>query len=50
MNRTSLALAAICAIGVGGMAPARHDENGGAKVIPSPGGTWSRSWTGRTPG
>ena len=32
MNRTFLALAAICAIGVGGMAPARHDEEGGAKV------------------
>ena len=34
MNRTFLALAAICTIGVGGMALARHDENGGAKVIP----------------
>ena len=32
MNRTFLALAAICAIGVGGMALARHDEKGGAKV------------------
>src|SRR3954462_1888997 len=32
MNRTFLALAAICAIVVGGMALARHDENGGAKV------------------
>ena len=34
MNRTFLGLAAICAIGVGGMALARHHENGGAKVIP----------------
>ena len=34
MNRTFLASAAICAIGVGGMALARHDEEGGAKVIP----------------
>jgi quercetin dioxygenase-like cupin family protein len=33
MNRTFLALAAICGIGVGGMALARHDEKGGAKVI-----------------
>ena len=32
MNRTFLALAAICAIGVGGMALARHDEKDGAKV------------------
>jgi quercetin dioxygenase-like cupin family protein len=32
MNRTFLALAAIGAIGVGGMALARHDVNGGAKV------------------
>ena len=32
MNRTFLALAAICAIGVGGMALARHDEKGGTKV------------------
>ena len=32
MNRTFLALAAICGIGVGGMAPARHDEKGGVKV------------------
>ena len=32
MNRTFLALAAICAVGVGGMALARHDEKGGAKV------------------
>ena len=32
MNRTFLALAAICGIGVGGMALARHDEQGGAKV------------------
>ena len=31
MNRTFLALA-VCAVGVGGMALARHDENGGAKV------------------
>jgi quercetin dioxygenase-like cupin family protein len=31
MNRTFLALAA-CAVGVGGMALARHDEKGGAKV------------------
>src|SRR4051794_40649824 len=34
MNRTFLASAAICVIGVGGMALARHDENGGVKVIP----------------
>src|SRR3954451_1058355 len=34
MNRTFLASAAICAIGVGGMALARHDEEGEAKVIP----------------
>ena len=33
MNRTFLASAAICGIGVGGMAPARHDEKGGAEVI-----------------
>ena len=32
MNRTFLALAVICAIGVGGMTLARHDEKGGAKV------------------
>ena len=32
MSRTFLALTAICAIGVGGMALARHDERGGAKV------------------
>ena len=32
MNRTFLALAAICAIGVGGMALARHDEKDTAKV------------------
>ena len=32
MNRTFLALAAICGIGVGGMALARHDEKGGVKV------------------
>ena len=32
MNRTFLASAALCAIGVGGMALARHDEKGGAKV------------------
>ena len=31
MNRTFLALAA-CAVGVGGMALARHDEKSGAKV------------------
>ncbi len=31
MNRTFLALAA-CAVGVGGMALARHDEQGGATV------------------
>ena len=31
MNRTFLALA-VCAIGIGGMALARHDEKGGAKV------------------
>src|SRR3954468_22055299 len=31
MNRTFLALA-VCAVGVGGMALARHDEKGGAKV------------------
>ena len=31
MNRTFLALA-VCAVGVGGMALARHDEEGGAKV------------------
>ena len=31
MNRTFLALA-VCAVGVGGMALARHDEQGGAKV------------------
>ena len=31
MNRISLALA-VCTIGVGGMALARHDEQGGAKV------------------
>jgi quercetin dioxygenase-like cupin family protein len=33
MNRTFLALA-VCAVGFGGMALARHDEEGGAKVIP----------------
>ncbi|QDV39408.1 cupin domain-containing protein [Tautonia plasticadhaerens] len=32
MNRTFLALAAICTIGFGGMALARHDEKGGAEV------------------
>jgi quercetin dioxygenase-like cupin family protein len=32
MNRTFLALTAICGIGVGGMALARHDEKGGFKV------------------
>jgi len=32
MNRTFLALAAICAVGLGGMALARHDEGGGAEV------------------
>jgi quercetin dioxygenase-like cupin family protein len=32
MNRTLLALAAIGAIGIGGMALARHDERGGARV------------------
>ena len=32
MNRKFLALAAIGVIGVGGMALARHDETGGAKV------------------
>jgi quercetin dioxygenase-like cupin family protein len=32
MNRTFLALAAICGIGVGGMALARHDERGGVRV------------------
>jgi quercetin dioxygenase-like cupin family protein len=32
MNRTFLALAAICGIGVGGMALARHDDKGGVKV------------------
>ncbi|MGE5755658.1 MAG: cupin domain-containing protein [Planctomycetaceae bacterium] len=31
MNRTFLALA-VCAVGVGGMTLARHDEKGGAKV------------------
>ena len=31
MNRTFLALA-VCAVGVGGMALARHDEKGGVKV------------------
>ena len=31
MNRTFLALA-VCAVGVGGMALARRDEKGGAKV------------------
>ena len=31
MNRTFLALA-VCAVGVGGMALARYDEQGGAKV------------------
>ena len=34
MNRTFLALASICTIAVGGLALARHDEKGGAKVIP----------------
>src|SRR3954463_11945853 len=34
MNRTLLALMAICTIGIGGMALARHDEKGGARVIP----------------
>ena len=33
MNRTFFALAAICAIVVGGIASARHDEKGGAEVI-----------------
>ena len=32
MNRTFLALAVCAAVGVGGMALARHDEKGGAKV------------------
>ena len=32
MNRTFFTLAVVCAIGVGGMALARHDEQGGAKV------------------
>ena len=31
MNRTFLALA-VCAVGVGGLALARHDEQGGARV------------------
>ena len=31
MNRRSLAFAA-CAVGVGGLTLARHDEKGGAKV------------------
>src|SRR3954454_24843115 len=34
MNRTFLALAAICGIGVGGMELARHDEKGGGEGIP----------------
>ena len=34
MNRTFLALAVCAAVGIGGMALARHDEQGGAKVIP----------------
>jgi quercetin dioxygenase-like cupin family protein len=34
MNRTFLALTAIFAIGIGGMALAWHDEEGGARVIP----------------
>ena len=34
MNRTFLSLAAIGAVGVGGMAVARHDEISGARVIP----------------
>ena len=33
MNRTFLALAVCAAVGVGGMALARHHENGGTKVI-----------------
>jgi quercetin dioxygenase-like cupin family protein len=32
MNRTFLALAAICTVGLGEMTLARHDEKGGAKV------------------
>ena len=32
MKRTFLALATICAVGVGGMTLARHDDKGGAKV------------------
>ncbi len=32
MNRMYLALAVCAAVGIGGMAPARHDEKGGAKV------------------
>ena len=32
MNRTFLALAAICGIGIGGMTLARHGEKGGVKV------------------
>jgi quercetin dioxygenase-like cupin family protein len=32
MNRTFLALAVCAAVGIGGMALARHDERGGAKV------------------
>src|SRR4051812_19525907 len=32
MNRTFLALAVCAAVGVGGMAPARHDEKDTAKV------------------
>ena len=32
MKRTSLALATICAVGVGGMTLARHDDKGGTKV------------------
>jgi hypothetical protein len=50
MNRTFLALAVCAAVGIGGMALARHDERGGAKVTTSPGGTSSKNWTGRTSG
>src|SRR5262249_24991202 len=32
MNRTFLALAVCAAVGIGGMALARHDEKGGARV------------------
>ena len=49
MNRTFLALAVCAAVGIGGMALARHDEKDTAKVTDLSRRDTSRNWTGRTP-